>query len=230
MATVAGDGSEEKRQGGECRTEPIPEATWGALWDVLFPAARPVIVRLVRAVRAERRLDPAYLSTWYTQRRRGAARAAGAVRDIVTGMRVLRWVRRDALVDLEPDTTTAFRADLARFEAQWLGYLTRLRGRIEWLARQKEPRGRPSNALRDAVIERLVHIAEMYRRERTGALLKRVTKYKLPGGPLYDIAHILRPWLSCLPSGDEALYRALLRGLRGQKCRPRRKSVPVTTR
>jgi hypothetical protein len=73
------------------------------------------------------------------------------------------------------------------------------------------------------VFARLIHLVETFRRERKGALLKRVTKYKLPGGPLYVVADILRPWLSCLPPGEEALYKALQRACRGQNSRRARK-------
>jgi hypothetical protein len=212
MGSVAGRRRQEKPRGAG-----IPETTWHALADVLVPGARLEIARLIRDVRTERRLEPARLRAWRTQRLRNAARVAGAVGSFLAAVRILRWVPRDALVDLEPETTTAFRDDLARFEAVYLGYLTRLRGRTEWLSRQREPRGRPSNALREVVITRLIRIAETYRRNPRAALLYRDRESGLPGGVLYEIAVVLRPWLSCLPSGDEALYKALDRALHGQK-------------
>jgi hypothetical protein len=232
MGKVA-DGREEKPRGDERRAARIPEKTWQAIEEDFVPAVRPAIVRLVRDVRAdERRLSPAALRAWRTLRRGSAERAAGAVRDFLKAIGVLRWVRRDALVDIEPETMTAFRADLARLDAQYGGFLLRVLGRTEWLARQSQLRGRPRNVLRDAVIERLIHIAKTHRRNPRAALLKR--EEDLPGGVLYKLGTILRPWLSCVPSGDEGLYkaleRALGRGRGGQKSRLPRKSVPRTRR
>jgi hypothetical protein len=245
--TLAGNGPQEKPRGDERRAARIPEETWQAIEEDFVLAVRPAIVRLVRDVRAdEHRLSPAAMRAWRRLRRGSAERAAGAARDFLRAINVLRWVRLDALVEyaLPPlnierdaylesnETMTAFRADLARLEARWQSHLLRLQGRTEWLARQSPPRGRPSNVLRDAVIERLIHIAKTYRRNPRDALLKR--EGDLPGGVLYKLGAILRPWLSSLPSGDEGLYKALGRALgrarRGQKSRPPRKSVPRTPR
>src|SRR5262245_21664125 len=245
MRTVAGHGPKEKPRGNERRAARIPEETWQAIEEDFVPAVRPAIVRLVRDVRAdERRLSPAAMRAWRL-RRGSAERAAGALRDFRNSLGVLRWVRADVLMDFvlppNPDiegdadsneTITAFRADLARLDAQYGGFLLRLEGRTEWLARQSPPRGRPSNVLRDAVIERLIHIAKMYRRNPRAAL--RTREDGLPSGVLYKLGAILRPWLSCLPSGDEGLYKALERGpgraRGGAKSRLQRKSVPRTPR
>src|SRR5262249_2390596 len=163
-----------------------PKETWGMIDGILLPAARPVIAGMVREVRIDPLLHPAVLPFRRTRDHHSAERAAGAIRDLLKAIGVLCCVGRGALVDIEPEPTTAFRADLARFQARWLGYLTRTWGRTEWLARQKAPQGRPRNVLRALVIARLILIVETFRRNRRGALLKRVTKYDLPGGPLYE--------------------------------------------
>jgi hypothetical protein len=223
MGTVAGDGLEEKPRRDKHRAAVIPlrsvAAAYALIEHRLLPGARRESARLVRDARAERPvLAPAALRAWRTRRQRDAARAAGAVGALLDAIHTLLSVRREALVDIEPASTREFREDIARLKATWLPYLTRLRGRTEWLARRRESAHRPPNALREAVIERLIDIAVTYRLNPRDRLLNRERVEGRPGGLLYDLAVVLRPLLPCLPSGDEALYKALGRACKALGC------------
>jgi hypothetical protein len=223
MPKVSRLADEVKRRGGTRRASVIPlrlvAAAWPEIATRFLPGALPEAARLVRDARAEQLvLAPAALRAWRTRRQREAARAAGAVGALLDAIHTLLSVRREALVDIEPASTTEFRAHIARLQAHWLPYLTRLRGRTEWLARRREAAHRPPDALREAVIERLIHIAVTYRRNPRDRLLNRERAEGRPGGLLYDLAVVLRPWLPCLPRGDEALYKALGRACKALGC------------
>jgi hypothetical protein len=195
---------------------PASEGPWPTVDHLLLPGARPEIEGLVCEVRdylEAERVARAALPGSRTRRRTAAARVDGAVTTLFEALRILGSDRQARAVDLElePDTARAFRIDAARFVAQWQGYLVRLKGRCEWLARHREHPSSRHNYVREVVFDRLTRIVEPYRRDSNAPLITQDRKHNEPYGVLVEVAVALRDCLPCLPRSESAVHRAYFR-------------------